>query len=488
MNGIEQALIDLLLLVFSADDINRFMQDTRAIAVTVGALVAASGGLLGVFLMLRRMAMTTDAISHTVLLGIVIGFFIVGDINSPWLIAGAALSGVATVVLTEMLFRSGLVKADAALGLAFPFLFAVAVVLISRYVDDVHLDTDAVYVGQIGAPYTTSYCLDGCDPVVITPEDPRARVGRDCINCTPGADGINPFSPEAVFEETCANCGTYSASEAWAARLIPQRPTLVYWPRSLTVMGVILLANLLFVTLFYKELKLATFDAALARALGLRPGVLHYALMALVSTTAVGAFDAAGSILVVAFFVIPAATAYLLSDRLGLLLLLAPSIGAAGAAAGYEFARGQLFGLIDMDALLRALDGPLDLRGGTSWNTSIAAAMVIVMLLFFLAAWVISPRYGLVAAMIRRRRQRRRFADQVVLGHIYNHQGTMTATHELAQATLYQHFDWPEAHMRLVLRRLRAERLIEADNGCLRLTQRGVERVTRFRQGVGVPS
>ena len=93
------------------------------------------------------MSLTSDAISHTVLLGIVVAFLIMtdvfgvaGDTSSPWLILGASLAGVGTVLLTEMLYRSGLVKQDAALGLAFPLLFAIAVILVSRYVDDVHLD------------------------------------------------------------------------------------------------------------------------------------------------------------------------------------------------------------------------------------------------------------------------------------------------------------------------------------------------------------
>ena len=62
-------------------------------------------------------------ISHSVLLGIVLAFFIVRDVSSPWLIAGAALFGVLTVFSVEMLSETGLVKSDDAVGIVFPLFF-----------------------------------------------------------------------------------------------------------------------------------------------------------------------------------------------------------------------------------------------------------------------------------------------------------------------------------------------------------------------------
>ncbi len=154
MEGIEQILISLLLNFVSREELNAFLRDPRSAAIIVGALIALSGALLGTFLLLRGMALTSDAISHTVLLGILVMTGLLGleaDLSSPWLIIGAAGAGVATVVLTEAIYRSGLVKQDAALGLAFPLLFAVAIILVSRFADDVHLDADSVMVGEIGA-------------------------------------------------------------------------------------------------------------------------------------------------------------------------------------------------------------------------------------------------------------------------------------------------------------------------------------------------
>jgi len=489
MGAIEQLVINVLLNFISAESINTFLGDPRTVAMLVGGLVAISGALLGTFLLLRKMSLTSDAISHTILLGIVVAFMVmVGvfgmepDLSSPWLIIGAAAAGVATVVLTELIFRSGLVKQDAALGLAFPLLFAISVILISRFIDNVHLDADSVIVGEIGLAWanTNSHCSGNCDEVIITPDDPRAEVGRTCTNCTTG--GINPRSPQAVFEETCSNCGTYTAGEAWQNRLIDEAPALVFWPKSLTVMGLITILNLLFVTVFYKELKLSTFDSALAKALGFRPAYLHYGLMILVSVTAVGAFDAVGAILVIAFFIIPPATAYLLTNRLSLMLILSPIFGALAAFTGYDLARGNFLGLVDISDVLTWLDKVVGLGGYTEWNVSISASMVIMAFVFFVLAWVLSPRQGLVSSVIRRRRQQQQFAAQVLLGHIYNHQGGAVAQTELAVETLHQHFRWSPARMQWAIARLRALNLVRVQEDQIALTERGEKQVRDFRQ------
>jgi manganese/zinc/iron transport system permease protein len=212
MHNVEQGLIQLLLNFISIEQLNAFLSDPQSTAILVGALVAISGALLGTFLLLRKMSMTSDAISHTVLLGIVVAFLVMAalpgvepDISSPLLIIGAALAGVATVVLTELIHRSGLVKADAALGLAFPLLFAVAIILISRFTADVHLDQDAVILGEIGFVWADaeSHCFEHCDDIVITPEDPRAETGRECVNCAEFRNG--PRDERAEFAETCFN-------------------------------------------------------------------------------------------------------------------------------------------------------------------------------------------------------------------------------------------------------------------------------------------
>lgn len=120
----------------------------------VAILISVACSLLGVFLVLRSMSMLTDAISHTVLLGIVLSFFITHKFDSPLLIIGATLTGLLTVYLVELITDINLVKEDAAIGIVLSVLFSIAVVLISKYTANIHLDIDAVLLGEIAfAPF-----------------------------------------------------------------------------------------------------------------------------------------------------------------------------------------------------------------------------------------------------------------------------------------------------------------------------------------------
>ena len=491
MFGLERLIVDILMLVFSDDQINDFLSDPQTTATIVGCFIAVSGALLGTFLLLRGMALTSDAISHTVLLGIVIAFMIMTsvfdqapDTSSPWLIIGAAAAGVATVVLTEIIYRSGLVRQDAALGLAFPLLFAISIILVSRYVDDVHLDEDAVMVGEIGVAWadTNSHCLENCTSVTITPEHEAAIVTQQCTNCR--TEGISPRDEGAIFQEICTNCGTYNPARAYNEGFTDAEPALVFWPRSITVTAVMMLLTIGFVTLFYKELKLASFDEALAKALGFRPGMLHYALMVLVSLVAVGAFEAVGSILVVAFFIIPPAAAFLLTDRLAVMLALSAVIGSVGAYFGYDLARGEFLGVIQMNDVLAALNDIFGLSLVEKWDSSISASMVLMIFFLFLVSWILSPKYGVISTMLKRANQRRRFNDQIVLGHLYHHQQMGNAATECQPDTLYEHLRWTPRKTDRVLFRLRTANLIkQSDAGnIVELTQRGEGRLLTFRQ------
>ncbi len=505
MFQLERLIVQFLLNFVAREDLNAFLRNPQYTATLVGSLIAVSGALLGTFLLLRGMSLTSDAISHTVLLGIVVAFMLMSsilgqkpDLSSVWLIIGAAAAGVATVILTELIYRSGLVKQDAALGLAFPLLFALAVIIVSRFVDDVHLDEDAVMVGEIGVAWanTNSHCLvqaertaDGahrakpeysCDSVTITPNDPRAEFTRQCVNCR--RLGISPRDKEAEFTEICANCGDYSPAQAWQAGFTQKEPLLVFWPKSITVMAVMTLLTTIVVVLFYKELKLSTFDPTLAAALGFHPTLLHYGLMVMVSLVAVGAFDAVGSILVVAFFIIPPAAAYLLTDRLPRMLVYSSLIGAAGAYLGYDLARGNLLGLAQISDILAGLNDLFGLDLIEKWDSSISASMVLMIFFFFLAAWIFSPKYGLVSTMIRRSNQRRSFDHQVVLGHIHRHQGRVAESDEVTASTLHRHFRWSPTKMQRVLRQLRARNLVQTEADLVSLTARGETHARMFRQ------
>ena len=351
----------------------------------LAVVVAVACALPGTFLVLRRLALVSDAISHSILLGIVLGFFVVGNVNSPFLLVGAALVGLLTVVLVGVLQRTGLVREDAAIGLVFPALFSIGVILISRYADGVHLDIDAVLLGELA------------------------------------------FAP---FDR------------------------LVFWgwdwgPTALTVMGAILALNVVAILVFWKELKLSTFDPGLAVALGFAPALVQYGLMGLVSLTAVGAFDAVGSILVVALMIAPPATAYLLTDGLARLLVLAAVFGAAAALTGYWLAY-----LLD---------------------ASIAGAMATMAGVFFGLAWLLAPERGLLAAARRRARQRQEFAQTMLAIHLANHEGRPEAAVESRVGHLDEHLRWDAEFAERIVRGATRRGLVVERGGVLELTPRGRE-------------
>jgi len=352
----------------------------------IAVLAASSCALLGVFLVLRRMVMMSDAISHTVLLGIVLGFFMTGDLASPYLVIGAALTGLLTVTLVELLFRTRLVREDAAIGLVFPALFSIAVILVSRYAGQVHLDTDAVLLGELAyAPF---------DRLVI--------LGND-------------LGPVGIY-----------------------------------LMGGILLLNLAFIALLYKELKLATFDSGLAVTLGFAPALIHYLLMGLVSVTAVSAFEVVGSVLLVALMVAPPITAYLLTDRLPRMLGLSVLFGAAAAISGYWLAH---------------------------WlDASIAGSMAAMAGLFFGIAWLLAPQRGLIAIARRRKQQRWEFAQTMLTIHLLNHEGLPEAWQESRLEHFQEHMRWNPDFNDQIVQRAVSQRWLERVNGHLELTDEGRQR------------
>lgn len=349
----------------------------------IAAITAAACAIPGVFLVLRRMALMSDAISHAILVGIVVAFLITRDIASPLLLVGATITGILTVALVELINRTRLVREDAAIGLVFPALFSIGVILIARYTGDIHLDTDAVLLGELAfAPF---------DRLVLANYD----IG----------------------------------------------------PRALYVMLGVLVLNVAFVALAYKELKLATFDAALAATLGFAPALIHYLLMSLVSLTAVGAFDAVGSILVVALMIAPPATAYLLTDRLPRMLALSVGIGVLAAIGGYWLAH-----LLD---------------------ASIAGAIATVLGVLFGLGWLFAPERGLLALARRRVRQRWEFAQTMLAIHLLNHEGQPEDDQERQIAHLNEHLRWAPDFAEQVVERAERRGLLTRRDAYMSLTDQG---------------
>lgn len=275
--------------------------------ILTGSLVAISCALLGCFLILRRMALVSDAISHAVLPGIVLAFLFSGSRDSLTMVIGASLLGLITTFLIEFFHKKAKLQSDAAIGVTFTWLFAIGVVLISLFAGKVDLDQDCVLYGEI------------------------AYIPLDMIILESG---------------------------------------YIIAPKAIVVMSAVLIAILLVLYFFYKELLLTSFDPGYATALGFSTAFWHYLLMGMVSATTVASFESVGAILVVALLIVPPATAYLLTDNFKRMLIIASSVGVVAAASGYYVA-------VWMDG-------------------SIAAAIATMCGLLFALAFVFSPTHGIL--------------------------------------------------------------------------------------------
>ncbi len=351
----------------------------------IAIVVAVACSLPGVFLVLRKMAMMSDAITHTILLGIVIAFFITLDLSSPLLIIGAAAMGLFTVILTEVLHNTGLVSEDSSIGVVFPLLFSIAIIIISKYAGSAHLDTDAVLLGELAFARYNRFVLFGID-----------------------------LGAKAFF-----------------------------------TMGTILILNLTLIIVFFKELKIATFDPALAQVLGFLPVVIHYGLMSMVSITAVGAFESVGSILVIAFMIGPPVTAYLLTDDLKRMLLISAGFASLNAVLGYQVAK--LF------------------------DVSISGSMAVATGLTFILVFVFAPRRGLITTIQRRKKQSILFASHSLLFHLLNHEGEPDETIESGRETIKDHLNWDEEFLNKILNTSIKENWVHVESKVVKLTNDGRE-------------
>jgi manganese/zinc/iron transport system permease protein len=360
-----------------------FFNNIPLMIMLTGALVGVASSLVGAFLVLRGSSLLADAISHSIVFGIIIVWLLTRQQSGSVQIIGAALTGLLTVVLTELLTRTRLVKSDAAIGLVFPALFAAGVLLINVYARNLHIDQHTVLLGEIGFVWLDTVWL-----------------------------------------------GTYRV------------------PIALLSMGALTLLNLAFVTLLFKELKLSVFDPALARALGFAPGALFYVLLTLTSGTAVAAFDAVGAILFLAFVIVPPAAAYLLTDRLSLLLLYGCLIAIVSSVAGYWLA--------------------------VYWNVSIGGMMACVTGVFLVLAFLFGPRYGLLAGLIRNRGQQAANLDRMLVVHLYNHETQAGRDGANEAAALSQLLGWTSAQVTAVMERSAARDLLTVgQGGTLYLTDAG---------------
>jgi manganese/zinc/iron transport system permease protein len=293
--------------------------------VLTGASVNIACGLLGCFLILRKMSMMGDALSHAVLPGLVVAFALSGSMGILPMFIGAVVVGLLTTFLTQTLHQYARVPSDASMGIVFTAMFALGVILIKLYAGGLHFDIACVYEGA--------------------------------LEYVPFADRVAGL------------------------------------PRPLLSSLIVLAINVVVITLLWKELKLSSFDAALATTMGFSATGLHYLLMTLVSVTTVASFEAVGSILVVAMLIVPASTAHLLTDRLAPMVVLSAAIGVLAAVIGYW--------------------------GGVYWDTSISGMMTVAAGCMYTLAVLFAPEHGVISRLVRNLQMSLRVLREDLLAMIY---------------------------------------------------------------------
>lgn len=350
------------------------------------ALASVACAVPGVFLVLRRMSMLGDAISHAILPGIAIAYLATGSRSPIAMLLGAGAVGMVTAVASRWLQRATRLPEDATLGVVFSSMFALGVVLVSWAASRVDLDPGCVLYGLI-------------EFVAISSD----RVGG-----------------------------------GWMG---------VEMPRQTATLAVACGVNLLLVVVFFKELRLVCFDEGLARALlGVGAGWLSYGLLGMVAATTVVSFEAVGSILVVTMLVAPAATAQLLTDRLGRMVWWAAGLGVSASVLGH--------------------------LGAIAWNTSTAGMISVVAGLQFVLAVFLAPRYGVLSKQWAGLMLRLRIAGEDVLGALYRRQeGRADGASELPTGLLARVARWRLARAGLIA----SGRASGGAPGGWSLTSRGVE-------------
>ena len=264
----------------------------------MGFLVITACGLVGNYLILRRMALIGDAISHSVLAGIGVAVVLTLQLDTPTLFIAALAAGMVTTLIIEIIHRYTRVKQDAAIGIAFTSLFALGVILIHTQMKGTHFDANCVLYGDLMA------------------------VGQSLASVE-----LSPLLAGKLKATGLTNETVLQGNELFLA------------PGQVLRMAVVTLVVIVLVRLFYKELLVSSFDSALAVSLGINATAIHLGLMSALSIVVVSSFDAVGAILVIAMLILPGATAHLLTQRLPVILWLTVIYALLSSVLGVHLAR-----------------------------------------------------------------------------------------------------------------------------------------------------
>tara|TARA_B100001057_G_scaffold458415_1_gene507649 strand:- start:4240 stop:5106 length:867 start_codon:yes stop_codon:yes gene_type:complete len=244
--------------------------------ITVGCLVAVNGAILGSVLLLRRMSMMCDAIVHAILPGLVVAYLITSSRGSFAMLFGAIGSGIIAATLVEFVHLKFRITREASIGLMFTTLFSIGIILLALFAGQVKLDQDCVLFGELAYVPLDLWITD---------------------------EGLN--------------LGPYPI-----------------WTLAFLTIGVVT-----YVSVGFRPLVLCAFDKEFARLQGIKVQRWHYSLMLMLSLAAVTSFQAVGAIMVMGFFILPPATAYLFISSVRSLILLSSSIGILCVVSGFYLAQ-----------------------------------------------------------------------------------------------------------------------------------------------------
>ena len=342
----------------------------------ISVVTAISCAICGVYLVAKQEALISEGLGHAVLPGITVGFIIFRERNSPWLLIFAALTGIVMVLIFQFLRRTRLVDVDASLGIVFSAMFSGGVILSTQNLRNIHFHPECIIDGNIAEA--------ALDTLII--------------------GDVN------------------------------------FGPRTLWTMLTVLSILILFIVICYKEMNVMTFDESFAQAIRLRPNLLHFIWLGLVSLTTVCAFETAGSILVVALMIAPPAAGYLLSNSMLQFFLWSGAIAAISAVAGvflgYE---------LDISPV-----GPIAFCSG----------------LAFLTAAMLAPKQGLISRLTNRSNHRYLLFKKLFLRTLED--GTLN---KLSNSNLL----WSRREHDLVIRNCLRENLVTESNGDYRITDLGLK-------------
>lgn len=364
--------------------------------VVVAVLSAVACALPGCFLVLRRMSMMGDAISHAILPGLAIAFLWTNSRDSFTMFFGAALVGVLTAVFVDWVNRFGGVDEGASMGVVFTTLFAIGLIFIVRAADSVDLDPGCVLYGAL------------------------ELVPLDTID--------------------------FQGGEV---------------PRAALKLSAVLVFNILFVSLFFKELVISTFDPSLSDTQGISSKLMNFMLMGVVAMTAVAAFESVGSILVIAMLIVPAACAQLLTDRMSTLILLSSVVAILSAVLGH----------------ISAITLP-KLVGFEDTNT--AGMMAVVAGFIFTLTVLFAPRKGLLSRFRYRMELSLKMVEEDILGLLYRLEETHTEEPVQDQIDLQQALMTGAVTLKLALSRLVRRGKIRPKDSHWELTDEGRNRAKQL--------